>query len=649
MKRNTCRSILFTLSIVALLSSQFYQASTNGVEIDAPAIGNPKVLEQGYAKWKQLLARKGLDRKLTLNLGYAKGLSTQFSRAKGTLTMDLKDGTVSVRVYGLPEDRQFDIWLVDNRPTPSLSVKPEPGDGLFRLGRLRTRGDTQLLEAKLAAGTVKDFKLDMVVVADVVGSAIDSGWLYGSPSLFQRLYYAEGRGLGDTAAQEPTSFAALAQAPFKLLIPAPAYAADPPNLAALVAAGEHLFFNETFGGNGRTCGTCHPAENNFTIDPKFIARLARQRPRDPLFVAEFNPDLRDLEKPELMRKFGLILENVDGFDRPGVMRGVPHTLALLTSLGTPEERTGWSGDGSPGGGDLLSFATGAVTQHFTKTLNRVKDVDFRLPTDDELVALEAFQLSLGRQEDPDLVTLVLRDPQAEGKVIFLKGTNPTGDPALGGRCSACHSNAGALTASGVNLNVNTGVEDLPDLASGIPRDGGFGPDPNPNGGFGTGAFNTPSLVEAADTGPFFHNNAVETIEQSIEFFNSESFNTPARLDAGGGIQMEPEQVEAVAAFLRVINAVENGRSATASATVAMSVNELNIAKRPLTLGIKDIADAIKVLTAKQLEPDAVDDLRHARRLLDRARQTNRQGPRNALIQSAIQSLVDAKAIMVVSE
>jgi len=81
----------------------------------------------------------------------------------------------------------------------------------------------------------------------------------------------------------------------------------------------------------------------------------------------------------------------------------------------------------------------------------------------------------------------------------------------------------------------------------------------------------------------------------------------------------------------------------------MSVNELNIAKRPLTLGIKDIADAIKVLTAKQLEPDAVDDLRHARRLLDRARQTNRQGPRNALIQSAIQSLVDAKAIMVVSE
>ncbi|MGH8524314.1 MAG: hypothetical protein ACREXY_08880, partial [Gammaproteobacteria bacterium] len=376
------------------MSSQFYQASTDGAETDAPAIGNPKALEQAYAKWKLVLAHKGLDRILTLNLGYAKGLSTQFSRAKGTLTMDLKGGTVAVKVYGLPEDRNFDIWLVDNRPRPSLSVKPEPGDGLFRLGRLRTRGDTQSLEVKLVAGSVKDFKLDRVVVADVAGSAIDSGWLYGSPSLFQRLYYAEERGLGGTGAREPTSFAALAQAPFKLLIPAPAYAQTAPDLAALIAAGERLFFEETFGGNGRTCGTCHRAENNLTIDPAFIATLPA---RDPLFVAEFNPALQDLEKPALMRQFGLILENLDGLDDPTnkfVMRGVPHTLALTHALtqptnlgGAPLEMTGWSGDGSPGG-TLRDFATGAVTQHFTKTLNRVPGIDFQLPTPEQLDAME---------------------------------------------------------------------------------------------------------------------------------------------------------------------------------------------------------------------------------------------------------------------
>ena len=167
----------------------------------------------------------------------------------------------------------------------------------------------------------------------------------------------------------------------------------PAGLADLVAQGERLFFNETFGGNGRTCGTCHPAENNFTIDPPFIARLARQRPPNPLFVAEFNPALRDLEKPELMRRFGLILENVDGLEDPTnkfVMRGVPHTLGLAKSLtqptnldGAPAQMTGWSGDGSPGG-TLRDFATGAVIQHFTKTLNRVAGVNFRLPTPDEL-------------------------------------------------------------------------------------------------------------------------------------------------------------------------------------------------------------------------------------------------------------------------
>ena len=156
---------------------------------------------------------------------------------------------------------------------------------------------------------------------------------------------------------------------------------DPKN--ELSAKGKDIFFNETFNGNGRTCGTCHRAEDNFTIDPAFIATLPDN---DPLFVAEFNPDLKEnFENPKLMREFGLILENLDGFDdleNKFVMRGVPHVLALRTSVDSPQgPRTGWSGDGAPGDGSLRSFAVGAVIQHFTKTLNRVAGVDFRLPTD----------------------------------------------------------------------------------------------------------------------------------------------------------------------------------------------------------------------------------------------------------------------------
>ena len=45
-----------------------------------------------------------------------------------------------------------------------------------------------------------------------------------------------------------------------------------------ICAGADIFFRETFNGNGRTCGTCHPAQNNFTIDAAFISTPYSGRP-----------------------------------------------------------------------------------------------------------------------------------------------------------------------------------------------------------------------------------------------------------------------------------------------------------------------------------------------------------------------------------
>ena len=50
-----------------------------------------------------------------------------------------------------------------------------------------------------------------------------------------------------------------------------------------IELGRCLFQKETFNGNGRTCATCHPDNNNFTIDPKFIATLPAD---NELFVFE---------------------------------------------------------------------------------------------------------------------------------------------------------------------------------------------------------------------------------------------------------------------------------------------------------------------------------------------------------------------------
>jgi hypothetical protein len=83
-------------------------------------------------------------------------------------------------------------------------------------------------------------------------------------------------------------------------------------VAAPICAGADIFFRETFNGNGRTCGTCHPMANNTTIDVPFIQSLPAT---DPLFVFERVPALAHLETPDL-RRLGGILENVDGFDDP---------------------------------------------------------------------------------------------------------------------------------------------------------------------------------------------------------------------------------------------------------------------------------------------------------------------------------------------
>jgi hypothetical protein len=389
----------------------------------------------------------------------------------------------------------------------------------------------------------------------------------------------------------------------------------------LVAKGRDLFFNETFAGNGRTCGTCHPAERNFTLDAAFIATLPRD---NPLFVAEFNPNLKEnFENPALMREFGVILENLDGFDdlkNTFVMRGIPHVLGLRTSVasrGGP--RTGWSGDGAPGDGSLRSFATGAVIQHFTKTLNRVPGVDFRLPTEEELDALEAFQLSLGRQADLALPLTLKGMVPKRGQAIFL-------DNALG-KCNLCHVNAGATANFGGgslgNASFNTGVEDLPDQPARltgqlVPRDDGFRTP-------GDGTFNTPPLVEAADSGPFFHNNAIETIEGAVAFYTGAAFNNSpagrvlAGTDPGGvGIRLDATQVVAVAAFLRVINVLENIRQSIMLLEASLAVSSSEEKRRNLEQAIRETADSTRVLMGGGLHPEAVAHLEKARRLAEKA-------------------------------
>ena len=621
-------------------------------------LGGPK-LERAYAAWTQAHEAGGGDQAVQLALNYSKALSASFTRAHGTAVIDLVDGKVEVDVVDLPAG-EFDVWVVDNRPGPGASVRAEDSDVRVHVGRLERDGQRARLVAELGPDAFADLNVDLVSIAPA-GAGPARGLLYGSLPLFQRIY---------SATRTPQRLMASDFAPgvtrpkgidFGISVANAANVLVDPDVlfSTLVAAGAELFINETFQGNGRTCATCHPLGANTQLSVTDIESFPDD---DPLFAAEFVPALiftpggPKFEVPILMRGAALITENQDGVDdlvNKFNLRSIPHTLALTTSLapnladGTtvpPNQRTGWSGDGAPNSGTLRDFATGAVFQHFTLRLNRVPNVDFRLPTDPELDAMEAFQLALGRNAD-----LVL--PLSFRNAIVARGQTVFTSPAA--RCNGCHSNASANVAAGTNRNFNTGVEDQVDrptqlilAAAGIdltpgdpnnlfPRDGGFGATPgNTTVGFGNGTFNTPPLVEAADTGPFFHDNTLRTLEGAVAFYNSTAFaNSPAGTPA---IDLQPTQIEAVAAFLRAINTLENIRGSRdlASAVAGLAPNQRTSLGPPLVQqAASEIDDAIGVLSSADLHPDAVADLRAARALIP----ANPSG--NALLPSTMNNII----------
>jgi cytochrome c peroxidase len=378
---------------------------------------------------------------------------------------------------------------------------------------------------------------------------------------------------------------------------------------SLVERGRRLFFEGTFGGNGRTCGTCHPADNNYALDPAYVARLPA---RDPLFVAEFDPKLRDLERPLLLHKLALVAVHADGLDRPAVFRGVPHLLGIARSLRvepgslTPPgaardlaAATGWSGDGAPGGGSLREFARAAVWDHLTRSLARVPGVDFRFPTAGELDALAAFMRSLGRPGELDVANgsgVTFRSALVErGRGLF--------NNEVSGPCAFCHRNATALNEGGFNGMFDTGTvrrlgTPARRLDPTLPGDGGFGASPavtvGDRAGFGDGRMNTPSLIEAADTEPFFHDNSAPTVEAAVEFYTTGTFADSPEGQALPIIRLTGGDVVAIAAFLRALNAIENIRSSNAFLGQALGMPAA--AARPLLrLASADTKDAATVL------------------------------------------------------
>jgi hypothetical protein len=163
--------------------------------------------------------------------------------------LDLADGSLAVEIADLPEGREFAVWLVQNKPGPGRSVKPEPGDRMIRVGSLQRDGAHAGLKTILDWESLEGFKLDLLVVAPEGRDPTEGGLIYGSPNVFQKLYYSEAARrslvLAPSSDRDGSkSTAQLLLAPFRSVIPTVAHANNGgnPQLADLIATGERLFF-----------------------------------------------------------------------------------------------------------------------------------------------------------------------------------------------------------------------------------------------------------------------------------------------------------------------------------------------------------------------------------------------------------------------
>ncbi len=637
-------------------------------------LGDPATLQLLYDKWRTGAAGA---RVMTVPLIVFGGLGAENVTASGQLKIDTADGKATAAVFGLPPG-DWELWAIDNQSGRGATTLPDAGDRTMSLGRFEANREGGLaLEANLPPG----FQLDRAAVTRAGRNPADGFVLMGSANLYERL--ANNLVL-DGDGGKPVE--------------------DAGALARLVARGRTLFHNETFQGNGRRCGTCHQEKNNFTIDPAFIAPLD---PGDPLFVHERTLALNtNFENSQMIRRLGLITANPDGLDdlpNKYVLRAVPPIQALGTQIAAPEpvfaadftnldpatalpERLGWGNDNLP----LREFAIGAIIQHGTKTLARKNGTDYRLPSDEELDAIAAYMLSIGRGEDFDLTKLKLVPAQARRGQELYTDTGNIAEPNHK-NCNACHFNAGGTGAFAFNpgapgflpkldavplrANVTTGtnVNGLPlAIQLRLPRDGGFGAMKLPFGSFGNFAqipdvppfpveeFNSMSVVESADTAPYFHNHTVATLEEAVAFYGTKQYQDQLSIGdpVAGPIPIkisdsprDPE-VLAISTFLRILNTLENIRSAISAAERARRAGSLADAADLAGLAREEVIDALEVTNAGSLANHDFailvprTRLTGARVALEAAREATTQQALEAALQNALAGLRGAREVLV---
>ena len=168
-------------------------------------------------------------------------------------------------------------------------------------------------------------------------------------------------------------------------------------------------------------------------------------------------------------------------------------------------------------------------------------------------------------------------------------------------------------------------------------------------------FNNPPVVESADTGPFYHNHTVGDLESAIAFYGTPAFQnslqngaTPVNISADPN---DPE-VLAIAAFLHVLNALENIRSSINVAERGRTMTRAADLRNLVRLSLAETNDALEVLSKGALAADsdpairsALIELRVAKVALDVAQHLPGLPAIDKLLNVAVQHLRAARSAL----
>jgi cytochrome c peroxidase len=329
-------------------------------------------------------------------------------------------------------------------------------------------------------------------------------------------------------------------------------------LSDALAEGKRLFDEETFGGNGRTCLTCHGKKTG-TLNPEQVQELHEEDPDNPLFLHDGSDDFQDNGTTRIQADATILVSldlppNVEVVGNPAqraivVRRGIP------TVMNTPALDEVLMLDGRKS--SLTDQADAAIAGHAQATM---------LPTQEELGLIADFEKTARRffssralrnyavhGGPPPGLPAGKSPAQKRGRKWF---TDAPADPTLSsasprdGLCVLCHSGpllnqtnaalaaaqlpfsapAGTRFRSALVSELNTAQNPVVDLLIRRPDGTTFtASTPDPGRAAITGQFRTtrfgllasfkiPQLRGLKHTAPYFHDNSAKTLEDVVDHY-----------------------------------------------------------------------------------------------------------------------------------